>query len=188
VAVDSANHRLLVADDGLQAILAVDTVTGARSMLSGATAGSGPALSYPRYLTFDSAAQQAWLIDNSGIVELDTTNGDRTSFSALVTDAGATITQPYGMTRDTIRNRLIVRDLGSKSFVGVALDTKERSVVAPDPNFNVAAAPYGNLFSGLDYDATHRILFTATASRPASSIAAVDELSGDFVTVVGRAP
>ena len=45
--LDIANNRLLVADQLVHAVIAVDLTTGDRTEFSGANTGSGPALDQP---------------------------------------------------------------------------------------------------------------------------------------------
>jgi outer membrane protein assembly factor BamB len=75
---DSEGDRILVAsgDDGL--LLAVDPTTGARSVVSGGSVGTGPSLTGSSYMVVDAAGNRAIVAAIAGIVAVSLDTGNRT--------------------------------------------------------------------------------------------------------------
>jgi hypothetical protein len=88
--------RVLVGDQTIDAILAVDLASGNRTPISGAGAGSGPSFASPVGLTFGGGA--ALVADNSqAILRVDLTTGVRTTYSGAARGAGIAFSDIRGV-------------------------------------------------------------------------------------------
>ena len=120
VVLDSANNRLLVADAGLDAIVAVSLATatqGNRTIFSGGSSpvGSGDAFDTPRDLVLDSANNRLLVVDAGldAIVEVALDTGNRSIFSRggeSPTGNGVAFSTPVGLALDSANERLLVTD------------------------------------------------------------------------------
>lgn len=87
IVVDSANNRAIVAADNrknglveiadFRGLYAYDLATGERYTIADESTGKGPELSAPSRLFRTSDAEKVLALDPSGVLEVDTTSGDR---------------------------------------------------------------------------------------------------------------
>ena len=79
IVLDAANNRAVIADSGLQAIIAVERTTGDRTVLSDAETGTGPQLVRPWIVALDTDGGRAIVYDRApeAIVAVDLATGDR---------------------------------------------------------------------------------------------------------------
>jgi DNA-binding beta-propeller fold protein YncE len=82
MAFDLARKRALVLDRPGNALFTVDLATGQRALLSGAGAGTGPALSAPRAVAVDTSLDRALIIQSGVMLAVDLTTGNRTIVSS----------------------------------------------------------------------------------------------------------
>ena len=126
IALDSANNRLLVADDVLDAIVSVSLATatqGNRTILSrggSSPVGSGAAFGAPRYLTLDSANNRLLVSDRGldAIVAVALDTGNRSIISQggeSPTGNGIAFLDPRGIALDSTNERLLVLDYDATS-------------------------------------------------------------------------
>ena len=145
-------------DRAHQAILAVDLATGNRSVVSdnddltspdaGAMVGSGPGLTTPRDLWFDSGAERLFVLD-SGLnavlmIDLSAGNvGNRSVFSDdtdstnadVEVGTGPAFTSVNEVAYDAPRNRLLVTNNGlSRGVIAVDLTNGNRSFLSSSLN------------------------------------------------------
>jgi hypothetical protein len=135
IAVDSANDRALVLDENLQAVVTVDLMTGARTILSDATT---PDTVNPFTRVFnivvDSANNRALVLDSNlpGVVAVDLASGART----IVSDASGpgavnSFQMPVGIALDSVNERALVTDLaGFNAVIAVELTSGDRVIVS----------------------------------------------------------
>jgi DNA-binding beta-propeller fold protein YncE len=133
IAVDSANDRALVLDENLQAVVTVDLMTGARTILSDATT---PDTVNPFTRVFnivvDSANNRALVLDSNlpGVVAVDLASGART----IVSDASGpgavnSFQMPVGIALDSVNERALVTDLaGFNAVIAVELTSGDRVI------------------------------------------------------------
>ena len=83
LALDSANGRLVVVDNALDAVMLVDIATGNRAILSDATAGTGDAFVAPKDSALDLANNRVFVLDSvlDAVVAVDLTTGNRTIYA-----------------------------------------------------------------------------------------------------------
>ena len=147
VVVDSANGRALTIDRRLRAVVAVDLVTGARTIFSDSvTPGSLNGLQSPVAIALDSANDRALVVDNRlrAVVAVDLQTGVRT----ILADSGGAnpLSAPTGIAVDSANGRALVLDAGLRAVVAVNLLSGARTVLSnnstPD-NVNPLTGPIG---------------------------------------------
>lgn len=87
-----AEGGILVVDEGANAVIAVDPVTGNRSEISGPLVGTGPALVLTYSIDLDSAGTIYVADGTVGLVRIDPLTGDRVIHSSSTVGAGIPIT------------------------------------------------------------------------------------------------
>ncbi|NOY63157.1 MAG: hypothetical protein GXP10_08415, partial [Gammaproteobacteria bacterium] len=103
-------------DGDLDAVVAVDLTSGARTILSDATTpDAANPFSFPVGITLDVTNGRALVIDGSfglnAVVAVDLTSGARTILSDATTpDAANPFSSPFGITLDAVNNRALVVD------------------------------------------------------------------------------
>ncbi len=167
ITLDSANNRALVTDSDLDAVIAVDLTTGARTLLSdNNTPNSARPFSWPRSILLDSANDRALVADEDvdQIIAVDLSSGARSFFTGSATPESA---NAFGSIRaletDSANNRALVADYDYVSqngrLMAVNLDTGARSVISdattPDSNNT-----FGNL-SDIALDAANNRVLAA---------------------------
>lgn len=149
ITLDEANGRALVVDNRLAAIVAVDLLSGARSVLSdNSTPGSANPFRGPAAIAVDPVGNRALVTDKTqgAVVAVDLESGARTTLSGkLVPDSLNPFFAPLGIAVDTAGGRALVVDNGV-TLMGVDLVTGARAVVSnnliPD-SVNPFGAPIG---------------------------------------------
>jgi DNA-binding beta-propeller fold protein YncE len=124
-----------VLDENLQAVVTVDLMTGARTILSDATT---PDTVNPFTRVFnivvDSANNRALVLDSNlpGVVAVDLASGART----IVSDASGpgavnSFQMPVGIALDSVNERALVTDLaGFNAVIAVELTSGDRVIVS----------------------------------------------------------
>ncbi len=182
IVVDSANNRLLVTDNGLDAIVAVSLTDGARSIFSdNSTDADGPDIGVPYGITIANGV--AYYVDSTsavdGVVAVNLTDGERTSFSD---DNAPGVAQPidFGTPRDiaydAANNRLLVVDSGSSgpdgdALIAVSLSDGSRAEVAQTTTALSLGTPRGVAVSG-------NTAYIADTGSGVDAIIAVDLTAG----------
>jgi len=130
VAYDAPNNRAFVADQQLDAVLAIDLNNGNRTIVSDATTGTGPALANPRDLVFDAPNNRLLLADGTldAILAVDVASGDRVVLSDPNTGTGTVLGTPENIALDSANNRVLVSDQTRGVFV-IDLATGDRTVI-----------------------------------------------------------
>ena len=173
--------RLLVVDRGLSALLAVDPVSGDRTVVSDGAVGAGPAFSDPAGLAVDPAGAVAWVTDigASTVVEVDLATGDRTVLSGGGAGSGPALDRPVrAVLEPADPPRLLVLDEGLLAVVGVQVGagagSGDRAILsdsvtgAGDPFLSFGAAALDAALSGL-----------VVCDPVAGQVTSVDLASGD---------
>ena len=140
IVLDSTNNRLLVADDGLDAIVAVSLASGTqgnRSIFSrgGSSAvGSGDAFETPHGLALDSANNRL-LVTDTGLnaivaVALDTGNRSILSGGEAGIGSGEALRSPESIVLDSTNERLLVADYSPILLNDIIIGFRSSSIVA----------------------------------------------------------
>lgn len=131
---NQANNRALVVDSGLDAIVAVDLNTGARTILSGATIPNAMnPFSAPTGIAIDAANNRALVTDRAlaAVIAVDLTTGERTIFSAAtIPDSTNRFTTPDGIVVDAANNRALVVERSQTAVLAVDLTTGVRTLIS----------------------------------------------------------
>jgi DNA-binding beta-propeller fold protein YncE len=179
LALDAANGRVLFTDatSGLERVLsAIDLTTGARSVVSGPTRGSGPALIGASGLLLDVHASppRALAIAGTSIFAVDLASGNRSVLSAQGMPVGVGMLQGA---LDPQGQRLLVSDW-SHGVIGIDLASGRRELLVPSE-----ALGKGPILrpSAVAVDFANAIAYVADELR--HGISAVDLSSGERVIV-----
>ncbi len=135
ITIDANNHRALVSDDGLDAIVAIeltddatiDQRMGDRTIFSDSSQ-SGPKLTDPRGLAVDSKTGRIYIAEDglNTILAANAVTGDRSGIS----DDGTGTGQQFGLVKDVNydakNNRLIALQEDPFQIITVDLDTGDR--------------------------------------------------------------
>ncbi len=130
IGFDAANNRVIVGDESLDTLIAVDVSTGERSEFVSRRIGSGNPLVVPRKFAISADATRAFVADDGGNVaerlfEIDLTTGDRRvigdinqPFNYLVT--GLTLDEAGRRVFVSFRHRVLEIDLDTEVVSEVA--------------------------------------------------------------------
>ncbi|MCA8837517.1 MAG: hypothetical protein K8963_06670, partial [Proteobacteria bacterium] len=164
IALDAANNRLLVSDDGNNNIIAVSLASGTlgnRTVFSGA-GQTGPAVSAPFGMAIDAAGARAFVVDTTadGVIALALSDGNRTLISSSASPemgSGQSLSSPRDVVWDSANSRLLVIGTVSDELVAVDITTGNRTVIG---------APMGNSVDfatarGLALDSTNNLVYVA---------------------------
>lgn len=130
VGLDLVDRRILVVEEAGQRLVGVDRDTGDRSVVSGGTVGSGPALQGRLCVRGDGT--RALVLDEGrrALLAIDLATGDRTILSDDATGGGTFFVTPRALAVDTANNRVLVADPGLGLLCAVDLTSGDRSFVA----------------------------------------------------------
>ena len=150
VYIDQPNNRLLVVDDQITSLVAVDPGSGDRTLIEPAVppppgVGSGPSLLDPTGLVLVPDENALFVADDTQatIFRIDLSNGSR-SVLADSTSMGVTLDSPRGLGIDAANERLLVPDNGLDAIVAVALGTGQGSIVSDDDSMDDMSETFGS--------------------------------------------
>jgi DNA-binding beta-propeller fold protein YncE len=187
--LDRDRSRLLVLDSEVPALFAVDLASGDRQVLSGGSVGSGQPWDYPRAIRYDRSTDRAYVVDDRSVIAVDLASGDRSIIASPEVGGGPDPVDPIGIEIDPENDRLIVHD-AKLGLLFVDLTTGDRTSVlnlGVDEDATEWLMPSGEV----RYDPERRTLmvFTGTIESGAeSALVEIDEISGDTLVLLGRAP
>jgi DNA-binding beta-propeller fold protein YncE len=132
VDLDVANNRAFVSGSSANggALFTVNLATGDRTLVSDDVTGTGPSMTVPASVAFDSATGRALVMDwNADILfAIDLTSGDRTVVSDNVgIGVGPNFSVPFDMALDIDNNRAVVTDYGADSLFAIDLTSGDRT-------------------------------------------------------------
>lgn len=138
LALDPANGRLLLTQQGPNYILAIDIATGARTPVASPTVGTGPTVSDVGLIAMDGARDRAIVVDRSssspGLVAVDMSTGARAIVSDATTGTGPELGRILAMTVDESNDRVFISQytasIGSTHILAVDLTSGQRTLVA----------------------------------------------------------
>jgi DNA-binding beta-propeller fold protein YncE len=110
--LDPSRNRVLLVDRYTAAIIATPLDGGARTIVSGAHVGAGPAPVAPVALAMDTQGDTLYVIDNElrALFRVDPVSGDRTVISNQSRGTGPLVWAPTEMDFDSIRGSIVVSD------------------------------------------------------------------------------
>jgi len=178
--LDAANNRLLVIDGFVDELLAVDLASGDRNVLSGAGAGSGPALLSPQGFTVDAPNSRVLLVDGGldAVVAIDLATGDRTILSDDTIGTGPELIGPGDLDYDSANDRVIVIDAGLDAALFIDLASGNRTIIS---DATIGSGPLLGNPRDVIYDASNSRLLVADATLDA--LLEIDIASGDRAVI-----
>ena len=139
--IDIANHRALVIDSGLDALVAVDLGNGVRSVISDSrTPDAFNTFSFPLDVTLDSANNRALVVDAGldALIAVDLGSGARSVISDNTTPDGANpLDLPISVALDSVNNRALVIDNNLDRILAIDLISGARSIFSDSTNPDV---------------------------------------------------
>lgn len=174
LALDAGRARLVVADLGLDAVVAVDIATGTRSILSDATHGTGPALGNPERIVVVAGLDVALVItrDSDDLIGVNLANGNRSVVSGATRGAGPALLNPRTVAFDELHGQALVAN-GDTSILSVDLVTGDRALLASETHGT------GPSLAGLEDLIVLPSKFLAVAVAGQRTILQVDPGTGD---------
>ncbi|MCH7547791.1 MAG: hypothetical protein IID30_15445, partial [Planctomycetes bacterium] len=133
--LDSANGRVLVANNGTFTLFDVDLATGDRTIISDSSTGTGPLIANNEGVELDTNSNRALAIHrvvNAALYGINLTTGDRTLISGEGTTAGSgtQFSQIEAVQFDAANNRALITDSGLNAVFGVNLATGARTILS----------------------------------------------------------
>ena len=178
-ALDRDNNRMLLVDDAIDAVIAVDLTTGDQNILSGpGIPDSINPLSRPISIAIDNANNRALVLDNqnSAVIAIDLSSGSRTVLSnASIPNGDNRLITSADIVVDASNNRALVSDIGSTAIVAVDLTTGVRTVFSNNSTPN-STNPFGRIESIALDEGRDRLLVVDHNNR---EIVAVSLSSGE---------
>ncbi len=130
IGFDAANNRVVVGDESLDTLIAVDVSTGERSEFISRRIGSGNPLVVPRKFAISADASRAYVADDGGNVaerlfEIDLTTGDRREIGDInqpfnYVASGLALDEAARRVFVSFRHRILVVDLDTEAVSEVA--------------------------------------------------------------------
>ncbi len=182
IAFDNVNNRILVLDDTLDALIAVDPMTGQGRVVSDANTGTGIQMTNASVFVLDVANGRAIVGDGTDrgelagiLLSIDLETGDRTLVSGRGVGIGPRFFSLDSVVYDMPNDRVLAL---AHSLFEVSLSTGDRSIISNDSTGNGPAfmAP-----SALSYDEVNNRVFVADTDR----IIEVDLSTGDRTIISG---
>ncbi len=129
IGFDPANNRVLVGDDDLEAVIAIDITTGERSALVARNVGDGTRLIAPRGLALTAEGDRVYVADDGGnaparFFEIDLGTGNRTEVGNISTAITGLVT---GFALDETAGRAYIA--GHNLVIAVDLETGSHETV-----------------------------------------------------------
>ncbi len=175
LAYDAAGNRAFVTVRGSSSnsVIAVNLTTGARTVVSSLTVGTGTAFGNPLGIAYDAGSARLLVADASsttpGIYQVDIATGNRVMLSASPgTGTGPAMPAPTSLKLDAPDNRLYVVDTSGGTLLSIDLATGNRTLVA-GPSTGTGAA--FNPGVGLAMNAVNGHLFTTSRTGEVLEIA-----------------
>lgn len=130
IGFDPVNNRVIVGDDALDTLIAIDIATGERSEFLTRKVGTGTALIAPRAFAISADASRAYVADDGDnaparLFEIDLATGDRRVISDISQPFNVVVT---GLTLDEAGNRVFVSF--PDVILEVDLETQETTTIA----------------------------------------------------------
>ncbi len=189
LAVPGDGTTLYAFDDDAEAVFAIDTTTGDRTVISdasngfdgGVPVGAGPALSRVNAMTWDPVGNRLLAADigRDDLLAIDVTTGDRTVISDN-SDAGPPFQVTRSLVVDPDTGTIFAYEQNRESLYTVDRTTGERTVVS-----SAAGSTDGEVGTGVALEGTRNIVFDPASGNlfmtntELNAILAIDPETGD---------
>lgn len=132
-AAPSNRNRALIVDSELQAIVAIDLTTAARSIFSSATVpDANNVFATPVAIEITAAADIAYVLDadSLAIIAVDLASGTRTIIADNTSPGTANFIRPVDIALQESTGRLFVSDAGVSGIIAIDIGSGTRSIVS----------------------------------------------------------
>lgn len=137
VAEENSGYLL---DYGAGSLQVIDILTGARSEISGASKGGGPAIEWPQKMAIDSVAGVAYVLQRNDslnspiqVLKIDMATGDRAIIASESIGSGPAITASRGIALNQESNQLYFADADAGAVIALNLSDMSREILSsPD--------------------------------------------------------
>jgi hypothetical protein len=129
--LDRDRNRLVLSNNNIDSVMAIDLASGDRSFVSNSSIGAGPMFGFPGIPDVDPANNRAVIVDGNGaLFGVDLDSGDRTILSDNAgVGTGPAFVFPLDVVVDSANDRAGVLDQGI-GLVGVDLVTGDRTIAS----------------------------------------------------------
>ena len=124
-------------DYGVGSLQKIDLLTGARSEISGASKGSGPAIEYPQKMAIDSVAGVAYVLQQwdslnspTQVLKIDMVSGDRAIIASESVGSGPAITASRGVALNPESGQLYFADADVGAVISLNISDMSREILS----------------------------------------------------------
>jgi hypothetical protein len=189
IAMERARDRALVfgtwPDTSDEALVAVDPVSGDRSLISDPSVAGGPEIVVAWDAAIDEAYDRLLVCDRNGdaLIGIDLTTGERSIVSGAARGDGPILGRPFSVAVDAARGlAFVTRSDPDRALLAVDLESGDRTLVATG---SLSIPMFNWVIQELLIDPTSGRLLTTASFGPVTSF---DPDSGDHVVVSGGGP
>lgn len=132
------NALVLAISDSFMELHKIDYSTGALTLVSSNSQGSGPSLDGSSEIVLHPNNQSAFALNwaDRSIISIDLASGDRTILSGDATGTGPSFDLPAGIALNAAGNQLLVVDRDLSALVEVNVATGDRTIIS-DPSTGI---------------------------------------------------
>jgi hypothetical protein len=166
-------------------VFSTNLSTGASTLVSDASRGTGPELGLVTSMTFDPAANAAYIVNyNEAVVRVDLQTGDRTLLTGRERGNGPMWRNAGKVAFDAARHRMLATI--EDGLLDVSLDTGDRKLISSNQNGSEVSLPMAR---GLWITpAGNHVITSETIGGDESRLLAFDLRSGQRKIVVAKIP
>jgi DNA-binding beta-propeller fold protein YncE len=176
LAMDTSRGRVLVtcSRPEVGGIYAIDLDSGDRSVVSSASRGSGPEISFATEIVADALSDRAFVVDSHQLFAVDLNNGDRTEVLHSRDLLGGIVLDPSG-------EHLIVLSLTANGVLSIDSNDFMQELISGGQTFAAGMGSGAALIfpRGIALDGGANVAYVGDQYR--SAVFAIDMLSGDRV-------
>lgn len=136
VQFDAANNRALITDSGLNAVFGVNLATGARTVLSSPTVGTGPNTQAAQDIEYNPATNLAYVFayltftTTPAVYLIDLNTGNRSILSDITHGTGTDFLFAGGLALNVAGNEVFALDPSLHAVISVDMTTGNRTIVS----------------------------------------------------------
>ena len=165
IVFDSSLGELFVSDDGRNAVVSVDRVTGDRAVISSASVGAGPVISSYRAMDLDASRNRLLLAQTRDVVSIDLATGARAVMSPGDVEPDSISRTFSSLSTGTTSGIAYLSDTFSNAVVRLNLLNGQRDSVSSSGLGGSAATTHPVIGSGPRLEFPNEVVFDETANR-----------------------